>query len=116
MDTEVFVDALAITMIALSLGAFALGIRVSSAKPFLLRSRIYVTVAVLIFVLPMAASFAGAWPPDWGSVLSASLSLTLVLSALLFGMYRTMGDIVVYNTTETMLREVLEEALGEHTL
>jgi hypothetical protein len=116
MDTEIFLDALAFTVTVLSLGMFVLGIRVASGKPLLLRSRIYLAVVVLIFVLPMAASFVGAWPPDWADVLFALLGLVVVIPIVVFSMRWGMGDMVVYNATETMIREVLEEALTEHNL
>jgi hypothetical protein len=116
MNIEIFSDTLAATMMVLSLGGFALGIRVASGKPFLFRSRIYLALAVLILLLPMAASFVGAWPPDWESALFALLALLLLIPILVFSMRRSMGDIVVYNTTETMVREVLTEALSEHNL
>ena len=116
MNTETFSVALSLTMAALSFGTLALGLRVASGKPFLLRSGIYLAVIVLMFVLPLAASFVGIWPPDWQSVLFALLGLVLVIPVVIFGMRRSIGDLVVYNTTATIVRQALEETLNEHNL
>jgi hypothetical protein len=116
MNTEAFLVTLAIFRIVMSIGMLAQGFRISTGKPFLLGTRIYFPGMVLIFLLPMAASFVGVRPPDWQSVLISSLILVVLIPVLVLGTRRSMGDIVVYNATETMVREVLEKALNEHDL
>lgn len=64
MNIEVFRVALAITMMILSLGILALGIKVAPGKPFLLRTRIYLAGIVLIFAGPTVATVVAVWPPD----------------------------------------------------
>jgi hypothetical protein len=40
----------------------------------------------------------------------------VVIPLLLLGFRRSMGDVVLYNVTETMVRQALAEALEEHNL
>lgn len=116
MNTEAFMDVTAIIMLPLSLGIFVLSRRISSRKPLLLHTRVHLVVMVLLFLLPTTALFVGVWPPDWPSLLSALIVLAVVISLLLFGFRRSMGDVILYNVTETMLRQALAKALDEHNL
>jgi hypothetical protein len=116
MNNQAFFDTLAVIMILVSLGMLAQGLRISTGKPFLLHTWVYLAVIVLMFVLPMVASFTSVWPLDWQSVLITLLIYAILIPVLVLGTRRSMGDIVVYNATETMIREALEEVLDEYNL
>jgi len=115
MNNEAFADTFITTMTVLSLGMVAQGIRVLSGKPFLLRSSIYGAVVVLIFTGPIAVYVIDLWPLDGASIVTL-VPLVLLIPVLVFIVRRSLGDVVLYNVTETMLREALVEALDEHHL
>ena len=69
-----------------------------------------------MLLVSMAASYADSWPLDSASVLIELFAFVFMVAVLVLVVHFGLGDIVVYNATEAMVRDVLEESLGEHNL
>jgi len=115
VNDDAFLNAMSVVMVMASLGSLVQGVRALSGKPLLLRTRVYSVAIVLIFVVPMVAFFASLWPPNWNEVLITIVALAVMIPVLAIGV-RTLGDLVVYNVSETMIRQALEEVLDEENL